>query len=363
MDQNIELPPASSPSLHIDHPTEEECLGIWTMTSDSWRDSLPLPLYIAESKFLTTIPLARDGGMTTWILVEKSFPPNKRPILCSCESFRKKCIISDPQGNSEDIIVHAIASVYCTPEYRGRGYASKHMVEMSKTLREWQSEHGQPVASILYSDIGKEFYARFGWIPNDRNTHLVFPPSSEVAKSFLVRPIHEEDLQTLCQKDEEMIRATMAEPDEIIKLRFTILPNLDHMLWHIRKEDFACEYIFGNVPQVKGAISGRLGKQVWAIWTHRYYSHPADGAGDNVLYILRLVVEGDKTANKLSPYAREAMHMIEEDAEYAEPLMAVLQAAQKEAVEWRLDHVKLWEPSPFVRALIAKNGLDCEEVN
>lgn len=44
-----------------------------------------------------------------------------------------------------------------------------------------------------------------------------------------------------------------------------ILPDLDYMLWHIRKEEFATNYIFGEKAEAKGTIAGVPGKQVWIV--------------------------------------------------------------------------------------------------
>ena len=49
----------------------------------------------------------------------------------------------------------------------------------------------------------------------------------------------------------------------------TIMPGPDHMLWHMGKEEFACEELFGRVQQAKVAIAGPPGNQIWAIWAHR----------------------------------------------------------------------------------------------
>jgi hypothetical protein len=38
-------------------------------------------------------------------------------------------------------------------------------------------------------------------------------------------------------------------------------------------------------------------------------------------------------------------------------LKAVLQAAQAEAAEWKLDVVKLWDPTPLVLDMLAHSGL------
>lgn len=367
---NLNLPDSDASYLHLDHPTPDECVKIWSGTAAAWKDSLTVPLYIKESQFLTTIPLAKDGGMTIWVLVDKRLPPNQRELLCSCESFRKRSLTSDADGNVTDNIIHGIASVFCPPQYRRRGFAARHMKEISRVLRTWQSDHGKSVGCVLYSDIGKSYYTNLGWIPNATNSHLVFAPVAMESWPSDVRPVLESDLEDLCRRDETLIRAAMARPEKAIKRRVTVLPDLDHMLWHIRKEDFATQYIFGKIPQAKGAIAGPPGRQVWAVWTHRYYGHPdqQEENSDNVLYILRLVVEGDHTANRpLSLAASEdkngaQVSIYNAYAEQAAALKAVLQAAQAEAAEWRLDHVKLWEPSPLVRTLIAQQIPEHEEV-
>ncbi|KAI6086949.1 hypothetical protein F4821DRAFT_237263 [Hypoxylon rubiginosum] len=360
MDSTMNLPASDSLNLVLDHPTPNECTKIWSNTAASWKDSLTVPVYLTESQFLNTIPLAANEGMTTWILVEKNHAPDERQILCSCESYRKRSLVSDSEGNVEDCIIHGIASVFCPPEYRRHGYAARHMTEIAGALRNWQNEYGKSVGSILYSDIGKVFYARLGWTPNVTNCHLAFSPIKSGWPSK-ARRIYEKDIGGLCQRDEAIVRAAMAKPDSTAKKRVTILPDLDHMLWHIRKEDFATRHIFGRIPDAKGAIASFQGKDVWAIWTHRYYHHPDNGPGENVLYILRLVLEGDETANR--PVSKKALEIPGNGTdEQVSTLQAVLQAAQAEAQEWKLDHVKLWDPTPLVHSLIVKAGFEYVEV-
>ena len=346
------LPDSDSPNLHLTHPTSDECVKIWTTTSTSWRDSLTPPLYVQEQLFLTTVPLARNNGMTAWILVEKDSLPNRRRILCSCESFLKRSLMSDPCGTIEKVIVHGIASVFCPPEYRRRGYARRHMIELAKVLRTWGSDQAKILGSVLYSDIGKDFYAKLGWQPNATNLHVEFLPTNS-QKSSLAQELVEDDLAELCRRDEAIIRAIMTKPICERRKALTILPDLDHMLWHIGKERFTTEWLFGKIPRAKGAIAGQPGSQVWAIWTHRYYTLPSSVPPSNVLYILRLVVEGDSSANKPRSADANALQIAQQEKQ-AESLLAVLQHAQAEAAEWRLDHVKLWEPTPWVHDAITK---------
>ncbi|KAK4962797.1 hypothetical protein LTR10_000424 [Elasticomyces elasticus] len=292
-----DMPDSNSPDLGLAHPTEDECETIWTHTFEEWGDALILPIYLEESRYLTTVPLAKEGGMAIWTLVDKTLPPNKRPILASCESFGKLSLSSDPTGNTQEGIVHGIASVFCAPGFRRRGYAARLTSEMGKVLRTWQAEFGQPMGSILYSDIGKSYYAKLGWIPNSTNTHYVFSQSSP-----------------------NVTWPSSAKP---------IMENLDHMLWHVKKEDFATQFIFGNSPTAKGAIAGHTGFQTWALWVHRYYGLPTTKDTENVLYILWFVVEGDEIANN-PPAPQSEINLTETrqlDAIRLATITAVLQAA------------------------------------
>jgi hypothetical protein len=113
-----DLPLANSTDLVLRHPTSEECIKIWNNTSAAWVASLTPSLYLEEPLYLISIPLAKEGGMTTWILVHKDHAPGRRQILCSCESFLKHSLTSNTGGIVSDKIVHGITSVFCPTPYR-----------------------------------------------------------------------------------------------------------------------------------------------------------------------------------------------------------------------------------------------------
>lgn len=350
---NNDFTTSHSRDLVLRHPTPDECVKIWTDTSEPWGDSLPLPIYLRESEFLTTIPLAKDENMTMWILVNENGPPNERRIFCSCETFRKYSLMSDSHGHVTENIVHGIASVFCPRKYRRQGYGARLMKELANVLPTWRIQSGsQCIGTILYSDIGKSYYANLGWHSNPKNMHIEFPPQMS---SPSTTSIPADELGDLCKRDEAIIRRLMAVPSEDIRKRVTIIPDLNHMLWHIGKEEFTTDYLFGKIPHAKGAITGELDSQIWAIWAHRYYDHYESASPENVLYILRLVVECDKTATRIPSDADEVD--IEKYDEQLGYLKAVLQAAQAEAALWKLDYVKLWDPTPLVQKMITESGI------
>jgi hypothetical protein len=82
---------------------------------------------------------------------------------------------------------------------------------------------------------------------------------------------------------------------------------------------------------MKGPIAGPQGSRIWAVWTHCYYSHPDEQLLENGLHILRLVMEDEEAAKAKAN-------------ELVDSLKAVLEAAQHQASEWKLDYINLWEP-------------------
>jgi hypothetical protein len=342
MDTTLALPDARSPNLCLTHPTAGEFQTIYSLSFLAWGDALTLPQYLEESAFLTTVPLAKDNGMSVWMLTDKTLAQDQRPILCSCETFRKRAFITDTKGQFTETIIHGIASVFCNPKYRGRGYAARLMRDLAIMLPSWQIESMRCVGSVLYSDIGKTYYANLGWHPFPVNSHIELDPMNaptpSQARNLLVK-----DLDQLCKDDETMIRRAMTSMSNG-KIRMMLVPDLDHMLWHHRKEEFACDKLFGKQPQVKGAIAGQSGNRIWAIWTHRFYGNPESASSDNTLYILRVVIE-----NQDADAEQRAMQ--------AEQMQAILQAAQIEAAEWKLHCVKLWDPAHLVQEMLERAGI------
>ena len=116
---------------------------------------MPLSMYLRRETHLENQAFTKDGGITFWILVDSTLPPNGRPILGSCESFRKRALVARA-GKLEDAVSHGIGSVYCNPDYRGRGYAQRMIDELGKNLDTWNQDDGKKTNfTVLFSDIGK----------------------------------------------------------------------------------------------------------------------------------------------------------------------------------------------------------------
>lgn len=341
---NPTLPDKDSPALHLTHPTPNEKIATWTLNCKNWGSALGLTSYLEREEYLTTVPLAKNGGVTHWILVDSSLPPDCRPILASCESLRKHALVSQ-DGTVREVITHGIGSVFCNPEFRGRGYAGRMLKELGPILKDWQTEPQKDcLFSFLYSDIGKKFYASCGWHPFP-STHMAFPPRTESVPEKAKRLKYPE-IEELCKLDQEHILQKL--PKSGGKTRIALLPDHDQMQWHHQREDFMTQKLFANSPTTKGAVAGTQGSRVWAIWTRSFYGPVGKSESGNTLHILRLVIENESEEEKESNI---------------QALKSVLEVAQVEAAKWQLNHVELWNPTPYVQILVEQTKLEHKNVD
>jgi hypothetical protein len=235
--------------------------------------------------------------------------------------------------------VIGIAGVFCELALRGSGYAGRMLRELARVL----ARERNCVGSFLWSDIGPKFYADLGWKPFP-STHVELPASrsSLGSPSVIARPILADDIAALCAEDEDLLRTSMADTLSS-KTLLAIVPDHQSMSWHHKKEEYICEKLFGKQPDVKGVVVGEAGDRIWAIWTRGFYGAVDDPKVGNKLYILRLAIENLNSG----------------DSELqVEHLKAVFQAAQREAAEWNLGHVEVWNLDPTAKNLIERTGIE-----
>ena len=183
---NMPLPPLSAPlpdellprfdSTHIvfREATAAEKYEIWLLgfadPDDNVRlsttEDRSLAFCVAKAVHLASQPLTKDGGLTQWVLVYE--PPSSSPgnnelnhglILASCELLRRRAVVASQSESDEPTVRESVAyealGVFCRPEYRRRGYASRMMQELRKKLEIWNRTSNQPVLSVLHSAVGE----------------------------------------------------------------------------------------------------------------------------------------------------------------------------------------------------------------
>ncbi|KAK4543561.1 hypothetical protein LTR36_005456 [Oleoguttula mirabilis] len=393
------LPPKDSPDLHLVVATPEENLAQTNANSTEWRGALSLDAYLRREELLMQQDLAKDGGLTAWMLVYQ--PPggsgsdgqSQRRVLCGCESFRKKALLAKA-GRVEDVVAHGIASVFCPPAHRGRGYAGRMMSELGVRLKTWQvgqgggEDDGQSSSStnafsVLYSDIGKQFYTARGWQPFP-SAHIALPAATatptKLAPSLPVTIIDgTRDITELCAIDARLLRqrlarstAASASASASGRTAVALLPDRATLDWHHAREAFVATELHGDgdggeAPAFlrsggRGAlvhVGGPEGsRRVWCYWT-RVWTNPSEEAPDT-LHILRIVVEDadedednaadpDSTATDFTPASGEGVAQLQ-DSPVVQAIAVLLSAAQTEAERSGMAEVQVWNPTSITLA-------------
>ncbi|TKA25192.1 hypothetical protein B0A50_05890 [Salinomyces thailandicus] len=365
-----DLPTSDSPHLHLVVATPEENLAQQHVNSTEWRGALSLEAYLRREVHLADQQLTRDGGLTAWMLVYQPPDGSKRQVLCGCESIKKKALLAK-EGKVQDAVAHGIASVFCPPQYRGRGYAGRMMTEVGKKLRNWQaSEQGGSAFSVLYSDIGKDFYTARGWQPfPSAHVTLKATASPSPALNHLSKPktLHTADLPDLCAADEHLLRTRLAGQSPTTttttseKTLAALVPDLATLQWHHAREDFVSTALHNGKDLPAFMTTGGRGAQVtltsddnnnktraWCIWA-RVWTNPQEDT-PNTLHILRLAVEHEAYSD-FTPATEAAAAATQQQQQQgpsdvvAKAIAALLAEAQRQAQASGMQEVQIWNPT------------------
>ncbi|KKK21262.1 hypothetical protein ARAM_001261 [Aspergillus rambellii] len=335
-----------SPELVLVQATPKERIASIKLNSTEWKGPLDLDTYITREDTLLQQRLTKDA-VTCWVLVDRREPEDERTILGSCETYKKKAIVARG-GKLEDVSAHGVGSVYCRPDFRGKGYAKRMLEELSRTIDTWQvaTERSESsLFSILFSDIGKRFYAQFGWKPYP-SSHFELPPiskdeyASKIPGAALpeIKILQAADVQRhLCnehvvQKEREILRlASQSSPGP----KVAIAPDFDHFVWHWAREEFCYRNLYPNrePPIIKGAGDSETG--VFCAWNRTFGETPQD----NTLYILRWVYDEPVSS--------------EESEKLVKAMAAILRRAQLEAHAWNMANVTFWNPTALLEKAVA----------
>ncbi|KAL4946361.1 hypothetical protein BDV06DRAFT_182849 [Aspergillus oleicola] len=343
---DIELPPGDSPELELVPATPKERVESIKLNSTEWKGPLDIDAYLAREDTLHQQRLTRKA-LIVWVLVDRRQPENVRTILSSCETYRKTAMVAR-DGKLEEASVQGVGSVFCRSDFRGKGYAKRMFQELSKKMDAWsmEGEHKRkPTFSILFSDIGKKFYAQFGWKPY-LSSHFALSPASNGDSSALatsaalpdVRVLHPNDVESwmcttsILEKERQLLlKESMRTPGS----KVAIVPDFDHYLWHWAREEFYAQRLHPDreKPMVKGA--GNDDAKVYCAWNRTFGETPQE----NTLYILRWVYDEPTSPN--------------ETERTIKAMTAILRRAQLEAQEWNMAQIKFWNPSPLLEKAVA----------
>ncbi|OCK90688.1 uncharacterized protein K441DRAFT_689403 [Cenococcum geophilum 1.58] len=345
---------SSLPTLALAHPTEKEKTAQFKQNGAAWRGALSLELYLRREEILASQNLTKDGGLTYWVLIDTA--ANDRLVLSGCETYRKKALVAR-NGKVEETITHGIGSVFCPPQLRRRGYTARMMQELGEALRTWQTEGKECLFSVLFSDIGKKFYAAHGWEPFN-SSHISVPAKTsriiDTKDLPTAQPLYEGDLGELCKIDEAMLRKSLEARPADSNTAVALIPNVDTIRWHHAREDYVGKELHGKAPKVKGAIVGsEKGKRVWCYWTRMWYNNDPKESKGNTLHVLRLVIEDEGLSswkgsggNHINGSGKSHQQNGDGRSSYHESaIVSLLLMAQREAQEWNMAEIGTWNPT------------------
>ncbi|KAH9865799.1 hypothetical protein J1614_009386 [Plenodomus biglobosus] len=384
MDALTNLNKGDSSTLALVHPTEQEKLSQFKLNGAEWRGALSLEAYLRREEVLSNQALTKNGGISYWILVDTSLPNNPldpesgtRLPLASCESYRKKALVWQ-NGKVQEVITHGVGSVFCANHLRKRGYAQRMMQELGEALKTYQTtDKDDCLFSILFSDIGKQFYNQFGWEPF-HSSHMSIPTttSADVKSLPAARPLYEDDLEELCEIDVAAVRRSLESRPKGSNTAVALTPDIDTIRWHHAREEFVGMELHGKTPKVKGAmVTTEEGKRVWCYWTRMWYNPNPAEAKDNRLYILRLVIEDAKSKPATNGHTNGQSngltnghtngHVNGNSTDHSEEaaIASLLAMAQHEAEEWKMERVEMWAPSPAALAAARRLEPSTEVIN
>lgn len=347
---NTELPSKDSADLYLVEATHEEITAQQHVNSDEWKGALNLEQYLRREDHLSQQDLTKDGGLTSWMLVYQPDANGPRQVVCGCETIKKRALLGK-DGQVEDVSCHGVCSVFCPPAFRGRGYAGRMITDLGKRLDGWQAEDGKPTPfSVLYSDIGKKFYAARDWHVFPSSEVSLPATSSAESPPAGIRLLQSEDLAEFCALDEKVLRHRLSKSGK--ECTVAIVADNKTLAWHHAREDFVAQELYGKKPSAKGAVIGEPGQRIWLYWT-RVWANPTEKA-PNTLHILRLAFE-DETWSDYAAASPEGVANVKDSA-VVQAIKALFAVAQSEAASWQMKEVLLWNPSSA--ALAAAQQID-----
>jgi hypothetical protein len=191
---------------------------------------------------------SQPGRFTSWVLVPRA-DPGTTDILAACETYRRVALVQRPCGRVEEVATYGIASVFTPANQRRKGYA-KHMLRLlhyvlspREHMPPFPAKWGVPppaffgdaAFSVLYSDVGPDFYATCtkgetepGWVAVRRPHRIFKVPSPGPGPSPLppdTRVLNLEDAGELEAPTTDTLRQEMEALPGIDRPRAAILPQ------------------------------------------------------------------------------------------------------------------------------------------
>jgi GNAT superfamily N-acetyltransferase len=238
-------------------------------------------------------------------------------IVCHCESHPFDVAFRNARGEIVRGISHNIGSVFTLPAYRGQGLARFFLTALQARM----ATKPNVIGSALYSDIGPKFYDALGWrlyASTDAKLEVAAPRNAQVASEEGADPITmlllDETLDQMLARDNTRLVEEMATLDKYKdKEVFASLLTRESVEWQFCLGVFyAGVRGFSNVPTHTGVY---IDDDAFLVWCHNLK--------ESTLYVQHARIPGDRPS----------------------ATVRLLRAAIREARDFKLANVKIWDPA------------------
>ncbi|RPD65611.1 hypothetical protein L226DRAFT_479727 [Lentinus tigrinus ALCF2SS1-7] len=256
--------------------TAEQTHESRTRHAVQWSRGQALEEYIHRDVVMEGDEHAANGNLITWVLAPRN-DPTTLDFMCSCETFRRAALVTRAQPSSggdamkpkvEEVTAYGVASVYTPPKSRKRGYA-RHMMRLLHWVlasrsalpptfpREWGAPPDVELLrslgvanaqfSVLYSDVGRDFYRSCGTDPMSHNGWMITGAIQtfwelDASEAITARKpdinivrLSESDVVALYDHDARWMKEDLARHAMPGRTQFTFLPDRGVGAFNVRR--------------------------------------------------------------------------------------------------------------------------------
>ncbi|KAJ1307890.1 hypothetical protein OPQ81_001969 [Rhizoctonia solani] len=263
-------------------------------SSVEWAKWLTLEQYLRRDEEDLTRDHAKNGKLTSWVLVPVN-DPETLDFLCACETYRRDIFVL-PKGETTAIpgIGYGIASVFTPARHRGKGYAGRMMSLLHFAIAEpkgvplfpsaWGSAPPVRVelpgtVSVLYSDVGK-FYERcapgkgVGWtITGTRTTEWTIEADGNQTVPVGVELLSHDDAIKAVSGDIDRFRQELESKGPSEHIHFGFQPTAGWCRFQMHRDDQHPLYISSS-PSFWGARTKVRDETHFIVWQYEASPKP-----------------------------------------------------------------------------------------
>lgn len=261
----------------------------WRINHATWANTIPVEEHIRREGALAATAHATSsiGGRTYWVMHRKGDPLD---VVAAVDSISKEALVRDGNG-VRPVKAYAVGSVHTAPEYRRQGMAG-HMLGR---LQEAMDEDGE--FSVLYSDIGTEYYGKFGWAAYPSLQVSAYLEGNKPEKPAGIKFLSQREMKPYCERDVGKLREKMESIPDDGRTHVAFLPSFEQLDWQFTRNELGAKA--KDVPEPSNHGAATDDDSGWIYWHHDH--------SKNMLVIHRVVADSPETVRELlSAAAAEA---------------------------------------------------------